>query len=93
MAIDVFKSVVLTIRGWHQLHHTIFGMTANAWGFVKALPAFKIVLNIARNAFQHVMQPNVVDQLHHVVDRNKRDQCFVGGVQVNHISVLNQKRG
>ena len=68
VAVYVFEPVGGFVCGWHQLDHALGRMTGNARGFIKALPPFEIVFNGAGQPSEHLLQANMIYQLHHVID-------------------------
>ena len=79
MAVDVFETINLTIRGRHQLDHPFRRMGCDAGGFVEKLPPAKVGLDVVGQTLQHRVDPDVMDQLHHVIHRNEGDERLIAG--------------
>jgi hypothetical protein len=67
MAVDVLEGVGIGIGNRHQLYGAMGRMAGHAGGFVKAVPAQKILVNARRHALQAVRQAQLGDQAGNVL--------------------------
>ena len=55
--------------------------------FVKEFPAAEIVFDCVGDSAEHLRQPHPMDQLHHVVDRDKWNEALSKGSSIDYSSV------
>ena len=73
MTVDIFEPVIGPIGGWHQLNNAFRRMGRNAGCLVKHVPSQEICFDIGAKFSQHLARANLIDDPHHVLNRNKGD--------------------
>jgi hypothetical protein len=68
VSVDVFEAVERAVRGRHQLDHAEGRVAGHPRRLVEAFPAQEIGLDGPGEAAQHLVQPDPMDQAHHVLD-------------------------
>ena len=78
MAVYIFESIDLAVRGRHQLDNAIAGMGSDARRLVEDVPSAKVGLNGVRLFHQHGFDTDMMNETHHVLDADKGNERFCG---------------